>query len=59
MNDAGKPRTFLAEGPNGAPPILYHGTQRIELDELTALAWLKTLTTWATGHLFELLRRTH
>lgn len=44
MNGAGKPFVFLTRSVPGAPPILWVGNQKFELDKGTAAHWCEELS---------------
>lgn len=55
MNGAGKPFVFLTRSVPGAPPILWVGNQKHDLDQATALHWLRELS----EYFHEELRKQH
>lgn len=59
MTVFGKPFVFLTRSVPGAPPILWVGNQKYELDKATSLHWLKELSEYFHEELTELERRSH
>lgn len=59
MNDFSQTGVFLADNVPGAPPVLYIGTEKVELDDGTALQWLQVILRYFEAKVREVVNRRH